>query len=73
MAPALVNESMSPLFAAVAEATEEAIYNAIFKATTVSSSRGTLEAIPIDELLAILEKHQVLGWDATQRPMGKSQ
>ena len=66
--PALVNASMSPLFAATAEATEEAIYNAIFKATTVTSSRGTLEAIPIDELMRILEKHQVLGWDRTQRP-----
>jgi len=64
----LVNASMSPLFAATAEATEEAIYNAIFKATTVSSSRGTLEAIPIEELKRILEKHQVLGWDKTQRP-----
>ena len=64
----LVNESMSPLFAATAEATEEAIYNAIFKATTVSSSRGTLKAIPIDELMKILEKHGVLGWDLSQRP-----
>jgi len=64
----LVNESMSPLFAATAEATEEAIYNAIFKATTVSSSRGTLKAIPIDELMRILEKHGVLGWDHSQRP-----
>lgn len=59
----LVNESMSPLFAATAEATEEAIYNAIFKATTVTSSRGTLEAIPIEELQRILEKHGVLNWD----------
>jgi len=42
--------------------------NAIFKATTVSSSRGTLEAIPIDELLRILEKHPVLGWNTSQRP-----
>ena len=67
-ADVLVNESMSPLFAATAEATEEAIYNAIFKATTVSSSRGTLEAIPIDELMRILEKHRVLGWDTSQRP-----
>lgn len=67
-AKVLVNASMSPLFAATVEATEEAIYNAIFKATTVSSSRGTLEAIPIDELKRILEKHQVLGWDKTQRP-----
>lgn len=64
----LVNESMSPLFAATAEATEEAIYNAIFKATTVSSSRGTLEAIPMDELMRVLEKHRVLGWDTSQRP-----
>ena len=36
----LVNASMSPLFAATAEATEEAIYNAIFKATTIESDRG---------------------------------
>jgi len=67
-APALVNASMSPLFAVTVEATEEAIYNAIFKATTVTSSRGTLKAIPIDELMTILEKHEVLGWDKTQRP-----
>lgn len=64
----LVNDSMSPLFAATAEATEEAIYNAIFKATTVSSSRGTREAIPIEDLKIVLEKHGVLGWDKSQRP-----
>lgn len=64
----LVNDSMSPLFAATTEATEEAIYNAIFKATTVSSSRGTREAIPIEDLKRILEKHGVLDWDKTQRP-----
>ena len=64
----LGNASMSPLFAATAEATEEAIYNAIFKATTVTSSRGTLEAIPIDELKRILEKYKVLGWDKSLRP-----
>ena len=63
----LVNDSMSPLFAATAEATEEAIYNAIFKATTVSSSRGELRAIPIDDLLQVLEKHRVLNWDQSVR------
>lgn len=61
----LVNESMTPLFAATAEATEEAIYNAIFKATTVSSSRGELQAIPISDLMGILEKYQALNWDET--------
>ncbi len=63
MTEQVVNASMSPLFAATAEATEEAIYNAIFKATTVTSSRGTLEAVPMDRLMEILEKHQVLNWD----------
>ena len=56
----LVNEAMSPLFAATAEATEEAIYNAIFKATTVSSTRGELRAIPLDEVLPILREYRAI-------------
>ena len=58
--PSLVNASMSPLFAAAAEATEEAIYNAILKATTVTSSRGSLKAIPLPDLKRILEKYNAL-------------
>ncbi len=68
----LVNESMSPLFAATAEATEEAIYNAILKATTISSSRGTLEAVPLEAVSEILQKYNVLNWDRTLSP-GKPQ
>lgn len=64
----LDNDSMSPLFAAAAEATEEAIYNAIFKATTVTSSRGTLKAIPVEDLERLLKKYKVLGWDSTIGP-----
>lgn len=64
----LVNAAMSPLFAAAAEATEEAIYNAIFKATTVSSSRGRLEAIPVEDLMRILEKHKALNWNESLPP-----
>ena len=56
----LVNEAMSPLFAATAEATEEAIYNAIFKATTVSSARGELRAIPLDEVIEILREYNAI-------------
>jgi D-aminopeptidase len=67
-APSLVNASMSPLFAAAAEATEEAVYNAIFKATTVTSSRGTLEAIPVEDLERILDKYNVLEWDSSIGP-----
>jgi len=64
----LVNESMSPLFAATAEATEEAIYNALLKATTIESSRGTRHAISIIAVRKILEKYKVLNWDKTLSP-----
>ena len=66
--PGLANESMSPLFAATVEATEEAIYNAILKATTVESSRGRLEAIPLEDTLSILKKYNALRWDETLPP-----
>jgi len=66
--PSLSNAAMSPLFAAAAEATEEAIYNAIFKATTVTSVRGTLEAIPVEDLVRILDKYNVLEWDSSISP-----
>lgn len=56
----LDNEATSPLFEAVVEATEEAIYNSLFRATTVRGYRGhTAEALPLDETLAILRRHGV--------------
>lgn len=54
------NADMSALFQATVEATEEAIYNSLFKAITVSGHRGTAEALPIEETLDILERHGVL-------------
>jgi len=66
----LDNDSMSPLFLAATEATEEAIYNAILKATTVVSSRGRLDALPIDQLIDILEKYNSLDWDKSSGPGG---
>jgi len=54
------NDDMSPLFHAVIEATEEAIYNSLFAATTVSGHRGTLEAIPLEDTLEILERYGVI-------------
>ena len=68
MTPELANESMSPLFAATVEATEEAIYNAILKATTVESSRGRLEAIPLEDTVSILKKYNALRWNETLPP-----
>ncbi|NIM48261.1 MAG: S58 family peptidase [Gemmatimonadales bacterium] len=65
---ALLNPSMSPLFAAIVEATEEAVYNAMFRATTVSGRGHTLEALPLEQTLAILRKYSVLNWDRTLSP-----
>lgn len=54
----LSNDAMSPLFLAVIEATEEAIYNSLFRATTVTGKENrTVEALPIDETLKILRKY----------------
>jgi len=46
----LANEEMSGLFEAVVEATEEAIYNSLLRATTVSGSGRTIEALPIEKV-----------------------
>jgi D-aminopeptidase len=56
----LSNEAMSPLFLAVIEATEEAIYNSLFRATTTTGRGHTVEALPIDRTLEILRKYGVL-------------
>jgi D-aminopeptidase len=53
----LGNEAASPLFQAVIEATEEAIYNSLFKATDTKGTRGTTVALPLDETLQILRKY----------------
>lgn len=51
----LGEDALSPLFEAVVDATEEAIYNALLKAQTVHGRDGHVaEAIPIDGLRAIL-------------------
>lgn len=56
----LSNEAMSPLFLAVIEATEEAIYNSLFRATTISGRGHTVEALPIDRTLEILKRYNAL-------------
>jgi len=53
----LPNDAISPLFQAVAEATEEAVYNSLFKATTTSSGSYTAEALPLDRTVEILRRH----------------
>lgn len=53
----LENSRMSPLFLAAAEACEEAILNAMFKAQTMKGKDGrTLEALPLDKVKQIMDE-----------------
>ncbi|WP_223115443.1 P1 family peptidase [Luteimonas suaedae] len=47
----LTNDAMDGLFLAVAEATEEAIVNSLFRAHTVTGHRGTIPALPLERVL----------------------
>jgi D-aminopeptidase len=50
----LPSDAVSPLFQAVLEATEEAVYNAMLRAETMTGNGLTVEALPIDRLRALL-------------------
>jgi D-aminopeptidase len=53
----LPTEALSPLFQAALETTEEAVLNALLRATTVTGAGHTVEALPLDRLRAVLAKH----------------
>jgi D-aminopeptidase len=59
-AEVMANDAMSPLFLAVIEATEEAVYNSMFKATTMTGNGHTVEALPIEKTVEILKAHRVI-------------
>ena len=57
----LNNSATSPLFLAAVEATEEAILNSLFMATTISGDRGhKQQALPVDKVLDIMNKYSLL-------------
>lgn len=56
----LPNDNISPLFQAAMEGTEEAIYNAMLKATTMKGTEGhVLKELPLDRLKEILARHGI--------------
>ncbi|MGE3273569.1 MAG: P1 family peptidase [Vicinamibacterales bacterium] len=55
----LTTDAVSPLFEAALEATEEAVYNSLLQATTVTSRYGTAEALPIDDVRRVLAAHGI--------------
>jgi D-aminopeptidase len=56
----LPNDAMSPLFQAVVEAVEEAVYNAMLQAVDITGHQGRrLEAIPPAEVERIVRHHRL--------------
>ena len=54
----LRNDATSPLFLAAVEAVEEAIYNSLLRAETITGHQGrTVEAIPVERVRELLERH----------------
>jgi D-aminopeptidase len=59
--PVLADDALSPLFLAVVEATEEAVLNSLFTATTVTGFEGhRADALPLEAVLEILRRHRML-------------
>ena len=59
--PVLADDDLSPLFLATVEATEEAVLNSLFTATTVRGRGGlVVEALPVERVLGILLRHGAL-------------
>ncbi|MEP6734331.1 MAG: P1 family peptidase [Chryseolinea sp.] len=56
----LMNDELSALFMAAIESTEEAIINSMFKAETMTGNNLTIKALPIDEVISIMKKHNAI-------------
>jgi D-aminopeptidase len=53
----LPTDAVSTLFEAVLDATEEAVYNSLLKATDTTANGRTVRALPINELKAVMKKY----------------
>ena len=57
----LSNDAITPLFLAVIEATEEAILNSLFAATTTKGRAGhEIKALPVDKVLKLMDEYDAL-------------
>jgi len=54
--PELPNSRMSALFEATIEATEEAIYNSLCMASSMTGFRGTVQALPLNKIRDLVAK-----------------
>ena len=52
----LPNDQMSPLFEAAVEATEEAVINSLFAATSIDGSGHHVDALPVDQVIKLYRR-----------------
>jgi len=65
----LADASLTPIFQATRDATEEAILNSLLRArTTTGYQQRKLEEIPVDRLIDLCRKHRVLEEDSKPKP-----
>ncbi len=61
-APVVVGRGLDPLFAAVVEASEEAVLNSMFASPTVVGRSGNVSAgVPVDDVVELLRQHGRIG------------
>jgi D-aminopeptidase len=53
----LPTDSVSPLFEAALDATEEAVYNSLLKAVDTTGNGQTIRALPVDALKELFAKY----------------
>ena len=53
----LPNNQVSPLFEAAMEASEEAIYNALVAGVTTEGFKGSIQALPLDRLIELIQQY----------------
>ncbi len=56
----VADDAISPVFQAVIEATEEAIYNSLLQATAVTARGRTVEPLPVDRLRELFRQHGIV-------------
>ncbi len=56
----LSNDAVSPLFQAVKEATEEAVYHSLWESSTVEGSGKRIDGLPKSKVIDILRKHRLV-------------
>ena len=60
----LMTDALSDLFAAAMDATEEAVYNSLLRASDTTANGRTVKALPVDDVRRLIERSRASFVDA---------